>query len=54
MSLDTVAGTKVWLLSVANIWLVIASGMSYCSNILTVATLGLCLLTHLLAKQCGV
>ena len=54
MSLDTVAGTKVWRLSVANFWLVIASGMSYCSKILTVATSGLCLLTQLLAQQCGV
>ena len=29
----------------ANVWVVTASGMCYCSNILTVATLGLCLLT---------
>ena len=28
-----------------NVWVVTASGMCYCSNILTVATLGLCLLT---------
>jgi len=54
MSVDTVAGTTVWLLRVANDWVVTASGMSYCSNILTVVTLGLCLLTQLLAKQCGV
>jgi len=54
MSVDTVAGTKVWRLRVANVWLVTACGMSYCSKILTVATLGLCLLTQLLAQQCGV
>jgi len=39
---------------VATVWVVIASGMFYCNNFLTVATLGLCLLTHLLAQQCGV
>jgi len=54
MSLDTVAGTTVWRLRVANVWLVTASGMSYSSNILTVATLGLCPLIQLLAQQCGV
>jgi hypothetical protein len=54
MSVDTVAGTTVWRLKVANVWLVTASGMSYYSNILTVATLGLCLFTQLLAQQCGV
>jgi len=54
MSFDTVAGTTVWLLRVANVCVVTASGMSYSSNILTVATLGLCLLTQLLAQQCGV
>jgi len=54
MSVDTVAGTKVWSLRLANIWVVTAIEMSYCSNILTVATLGLCLLTQLLAQQCGV
>jgi hypothetical protein len=53
MPVDTVAGTTVWRLSVANNWLVTASGMCYCSNILTVATLGLYLLTHSLAQQCG-
>ena len=54
MSVVTVAGTTVWRLKVANVRVVIASGMSYCSNILTVPTLGLCLLTKLLAQQCGV
>jgi len=54
MSVDIVAGTTVWRLRVANIWGVTASGMGYCCNILTVATLGLCLLTQLLAQQCGV
>ena len=54
MSVDTVAGTTVWRLRVATVWVVTASGMCYCSNILTVATLGLCLLTQLLAQQCGV
>jgi len=49
MSVDTVVGTKVWRLRVANVWEVNASGMCYCSNFLTVATLGLCLLTQLLA-----
>jgi len=54
MSVDTVAGTTVWRLRVANMWVVTASGMFYCSNILTVATLGLCLLSQLLEQQCGV
>ena len=54
MSVDTVAGTTVWRLRVATVLLVTASGMCYCSNILTVATLGLCLLTQLLAQQSGV
>jgi len=54
MSVDTVAGTTLWRLSVANVSVVTASGMFYCSNILTVATLGLCLFTQLLAQQCGV
>jgi len=54
MSVDTVAGTKVWRLRVAIVWVVTASGMCYCNNILTVATLCLCPLTHLLAQQCGV
>jgi len=45
MSVDTFAGTTGWRLRVANVWVVTASGMVYCSNILTVATLGLCLLT---------
>jgi len=54
MSLDTVAGTTVWRLRVANVCVVNASGICYCSNILTVATLGLCLLTQLLAQQFGV
>ena len=54
MPVDTDAGTTVWRLRVANLWVVTASVMSYCSNILTVATLGLCLLTQLLAQQCGV
>ena len=54
MSVDTVAGTTVWRMRVATVWVVITSGMCYCSNILTVATLGLCLLTQLQAQQCGV
>jgi len=54
MFVDTVAGTKVWRLSVANVWVVTASGICYCSNILIVDTLGLCLLTQLLAQHCGV
>jgi len=54
MSVYTVDGTTVWRLRVANVWVVTASVMSYCINILTVATLGLCLLTQLLAQQCGV
>ena len=45
MPVDTVAGTTVLRLRLANIWVVTASGMSYCSNILTVATLALCPLT---------
>jgi len=53
MSVDTVAGTTVWRLRVANVCVVIANGMSYCSNILTVATLGLCPLTQLVAQKCG-
>ena len=35
-SVDTVAGPAVWRLRVATVWLVTASGMCYCSNILTV------------------
>jgi len=54
MTADTVAGTTVWRLRVANVCVVNASGKSYCSNILTLAILGLCLLTQLLAQQCGV
>jgi len=54
MSADTVAGTTVWCLRVANVWVVTASGMCYCSNILIVATLVLFLLTQLLAQQCAV
>jgi len=54
MSVDTVAGTIVWRLRVANVWVVTASGLCYYNNILPVATLGLCSLTHLLAQQCGV
>ena len=54
MPVDTVAGTTEWRLRVSNIWVVTASGMCYCSNIRTVATLGLCPLTQLLAQQCGV
>jgi len=54
MSFYTVGGTTVWRLRMANVWVFTASGMSYCSNILTVATLGLCLLTQLLAQKCGV
>ena len=54
MTVDTVAGTTVWRFRVANVSVVTASGMCYCINILTVATLGLCLLTQLLAQQCGV
>ena len=54
MPVDTVAGTTVWRLRVANIWVVTASGMSYRNNVLTVATVGLFLLTQLLAQQCGV
>ena len=45
MSVDTVAGTTVWRLRLANDWVVTASGMIYCSNILTVATKGLFLLS---------
>jgi len=54
MTDDTVAVTTVWRLRVVNVWVVTGSGMSYCSKILKVATLGLCLLTKLLAQQCGV
>jgi len=54
MSVETVSSTTVWRLRVANVWVVIASGMCYCNNILTVATLGLWLLTQLLAQKCGV
>jgi len=54
MSVDRVPGTSVWRLSVANVSVVNASGMCYCSKPLTVATLGLCLLTHLLAQISGV
>ena len=54
MPVDTVAGTKLWRLRVANVWVVTARRMSYCSNILTVATLGLRLLTQMLAQHCGV
>jgi len=35
-SVDTVADPAVWLLRVATVWLVTASEMCYCSNILTV------------------
>jgi len=45
MSVDTVAGTTVWRLRLANVWVNNASGMIYCSNILTLATKGLFLLT---------
>ena len=41
MPVDTFAGITVWRYRVTNVWLVNASGMCYCSNILTVATLGL-------------
>jgi len=54
MSVDIVAGTTVWRLRVAKIWVDTASKMCYCSNILTVANLALCPLTQLLAQQCGV
>ena len=54
MSVDTVAGTTVWRLRVATVWVVIPSGMCYCSNILTVATLELCPLKQLLPQHCGV
>jgi len=54
MSVDTFPGTKVLRLRVANVCVVTASGLCYCNNILPVATLGLCSLTHLLAQQCGV
>jgi len=39
MPVDTVVVTRVWRLRVANVWVVTESGMCYCSNILTVATL---------------
>ena len=51
MPVDTVAGKTVWRLKVANVWVVTACGMIYSSNILTVAPLGLCPLTQLLAQQ---
>jgi len=54
MPVDTVAVTRVWRLRVANVSVVTESVMCYCSNILTVSTLVLCLLTQLLAQQCGV
>jgi len=54
MSVETVAGTTVWRLRVATIWVDIPSGMCYCSNILTVDTLDICPLTQLLEQQCGV
>ena len=54
MSVDIVAGTTVWRLRVAKIWVDTASKMCYCSKILTVATLGLCLVTQLLTQKCGV
>jgi len=54
MHINTFGGTKVWRLRVANVCVVTARGMSYCSKILTVSTLGLRLLTQLLAQQCGV
>ena len=41
MHVDTTAGKTVWRLRVSNDWVVTASGMSYYSKILTVATLGL-------------
>jgi len=52
MSVNTVAGTTVWRLRVANVWVVTAGGMCYCSNILTGATLGLFPLTKLLEQEC--
>ena len=51
---DTVVGRTVLHLRVATVWLVTASGMCYCSKILTLATLALGLLTQLQAQQCGV
>ena len=54
MPVDTVAGKTVWRLKVANVWVVTACGMIYSSNILTVAPLGLCPLTQLLAQPFGV
>jgi len=54
MPVEPVAGTTVWRLRVAKVLVVSASGMSYCSNILTVANLGLCLMKQLLSQQCGV
>ena len=45
MPVDKVPGTRVYHLRVANVWVDTASGMIYCSNILTVATLALCPLT---------
>jgi len=54
MPVDTFAGITVWRYRVTNVWLVNASGMCYCSNILTVAALGLCPLKQFLAQQCGI
>jgi len=54
MPVDSVAGTTVWRLRVANVWVVYASGISYFSKILTATTFGLCPLTQLLAQQCVV
>jgi len=54
MSVDTFAGTTVWRLIVAIVWVITASGMSYYNKFLIVATIGLCLLTQFLAQQCGV
>jgi hypothetical protein len=54
MLVTTFASTTVKRLRVANVWVVTAGEKCYCSNILTLANLGLCLLTNLLAQQCGV
>ena len=51
MPANTVAVTTVWRLRVANVWVVPASGLSYCSNILTVANLGLCPLNNCWQKD---
>jgi hypothetical protein len=48
MPVDTFAGTTELRYRVANVWVVTASGMCYCSKIRTVATLCLCPLTQLL------